>query len=165
MGNRAHVIFTDSSGINISPAVYLHWNGGPGSVYSFLAELDRREVRGDQHYEAARFVAIVAEFFDQDHYTSLSLGLDNGPRRITPKDLEPFDHGDNGVYVVTRDGDETRMRRFTAQWNGDVRTLKEWAPAQVARERAEALKAGDGIASLFRSKLTEEQWRKSERAA
>ena len=62
MGNRATVIFQAQD--TISPAIYLHWNGGPESVYQFLDELDRRKVRGDADYEAARFVKIVGEFFD-----------------------------------------------------------------------------------------------------
>ena len=41
MGNRAAVVFT--KGEEISPAVYLHNNGGPESIYSFLAELNRRK--------------------------------------------------------------------------------------------------------------------------
>ncbi len=39
MGNRATIIFTDGKK-SFSPAVYLHWNGGPESVYAFLEELD-----------------------------------------------------------------------------------------------------------------------------
>ncbi len=68
MGNRGTVIFSNQAGDEFSPAVYQHWNGGPESVYAFLDELDRRGVRGadDLAYQAARFVHIVGDFFDQD---------------------------------------------------------------------------------------------------
>lgn len=40
MGNRAYVVFEDRQG-NRSPAVYLHWNGGPESIYAMLDTLAR----------------------------------------------------------------------------------------------------------------------------
>lgn len=58
------------------------FNGGPESVYAFLDELNRRKVRADADYECARFIAIVAKFFDKEAYTSLSLGVTNGPASI-----------------------------------------------------------------------------------
>lgn len=124
MGNRATVIFWDASTKACSPAVYLHWNGGPDSVYGFLEELDRRNVRADQEYECARFIQIVGEFFSQSYAPptdgdphgiyresafGLSLGVVNGPtqaamKRSVPKALEGVmtDHGDNGFYLVDR---------------------------------------------------------------
>ena len=65
MGNRAIVIFSDKEEKNILPAVYLHWNGGPESIYAFLDELDRRKVGDNRHYETARFIQIVGEFMDE----------------------------------------------------------------------------------------------------
>ncbi len=53
MGNRAYVVF--ESGKERSPAVYLHWNGGPESIYAFLHALNTYET--DQHspaYSCAR---------------------------------------------------------------------------------------------------------------
>jgi hypothetical protein len=135
MGNRATVIFTDGQR-HFSPAIYLHWNGGPESVYQFLDELDRRKVRGDDHYYAARFVQVVGEFFDQDRFSGLSLGISNGPQSATPADLQPHDPGDNGIYLVCRSAAKRTMRRFTAA-NCDA-LVKEWAKAEVERERVEA---------------------------
>lgn len=67
MGNRAIVIFEDEKSTEFSPAVYLHWNGGPESVYPFLDEMDRRHIRtGDGAYESARFIQLIGEYFDQD---------------------------------------------------------------------------------------------------
>lgn len=151
MGNRAHIIFwhRDRDEPRFSPAVYLHWNGGPESVYGFLEELDRREVRADQEYEAARFVQIVGEFFDNDGEGGLSLGIVNGPKSDTPSDLEPFDHGDNGVYLVDRVKGRT-VRRFTDE-NND-RGLQEWPAEKVERERldAERHEYRDGFREFFR---------------
>ena len=131
MGNRAFVIFEEDG--EISPAVYLHWNGGPESVYPFLDELDRRQVRADIAYAPARFIAIVAEFMDQEHYTGLSLGVMNGPDAITPDSLSRFNHGDNGVFVVTRGNGERRVRRFIPGSK-----LTELSPEDTERERREA---------------------------
>ena len=131
MGNRAFVIFEEDGAI--SPAVYLHWNGGPESVYPFLDELDRRQVRADIAYAPARFIAVVAEFMDQEHYTGLSLGVMNGPEFITAAALQPFNHGDNGVYVVTRGNEQRRVRRFVPGSK-----LTELSPEGTERERREA---------------------------
>ena len=147
MGNRAFVIFEEDG--EISPAVYLHWNGGPESVYPFLDELDRRQVRADIAYAPARFIAVVAEFMDQEHYTGLSLGVMNGPEAITIDALDPFNHGDNGVFVVTRGNGERRIRRFVPGSK-----LAELSPEDTEREKREAYNhpysAGDEtIKALF----------------
>ena len=131
MGNRAFVIFEEDG--EISPAVYLHWNGGPESVYPFLDELDRRDVRPDIAYAPAGLIAVVAEFMDQEHYTGLSLGVMNGPEFITVDALQPFNHGDNGVYVVTRGNGERRVRRFAAGSK-----LIELSQEDTEREKREA---------------------------
>ena len=151
MGNRAHVIFTD--GEKISPAVYLHWNGGPESIYQFLDELDRRNVRADCEYEAARFIAIVCEFFDKDYYGACSVGVSNGPtfKKITPSTISSYDHGDNGVFVVNRSGEIRVVRRFTCG--------EEWPPCRVEKERDSAYKhkyaMDNSIRSVFGKKPTE----------
>ncbi len=136
MGNRATVIFTDGKNA-YSPAVYLHWNGGPESVYGFLAELERRQVRADQDYEAARFVQLVGEFFDQDKQGSLSLGISNGPKPVGPAGLlkalahVQTDHGDNGFYLVNRIAKPMAVRRFVETAD----TLRELDADEVATER------------------------------
>jgi hypothetical protein len=60
MGNRGTVVFTDGQH-SFSPAIYLHWHGSANYIYAFLEELDRRKVRADRSYDAARFVQIVGE--------------------------------------------------------------------------------------------------------
>lgn len=144
MGNRANVIFCN--GERISPCIYLHWNGGPDSVYAFLEELDRRKVRPDAEYEAARFCQLVGEFFDQrKELGGLSLGVLNGPSEISVEALGRLmtDQGDNGFYVVNRtlpmpDG----MRRFRATYRREaadlVTTITETARLPVEREMVRA---------------------------
>lgn len=78
MGNRGNVVFSNKDWTEFSPCVYLHWNGGPESVYGFLEELNRRKIRADQCYEAARFIQIVGEFFDQKTISTTSLGVSMG---------------------------------------------------------------------------------------
>jgi hypothetical protein len=114
MGNRATIIFEQGGGDPPSPAVYLHWNGGPESVYGFLEEMQTRgHMRSD--YAAARFIGVVSDFFMSDGGEGLSLGVFAGPSEITPEALEkvPTDHGDNGFYVVKITGDVFAVRRFT----------------------------------------------------
>lgn len=142
MGNRANVIFV--AGERISPCVYLHWHGGPESVYAFLEELDRRQVRADAEYEAARFVQLVGEWFDQrKQMSTLSVGILNGPRSITMGELGRLmtDQGDNGFYVVDRaKGYPLGVRRFTTTYRqkddgSDWFSMDEWSIEDVARER------------------------------
>lgn len=158
MGNRAHVIFVDEN--TISPAVYLHWNGGPESVYGFLDELDRRKVRPDGEYDCARFIQLIGEFFDQVTIGGHSLGVTNGPQEITLEALAPYDHGDNGIYVVSRGGGEGLydpgkrvVRRFLAGWDdekGESLPLREQTPEEVELERKAASEDADAFATVFR---------------
>lgn len=140
MGNRAHVIFADP---DPGPAVYLHWNGGPESVYRFLEETERRMGGrfGDASYTAARFAQVVGDFFDSSDRGGLSVGVVNGPIRkrdqkwLSPETLEPFDHGDNGVYVVVTGVHGRTVRRFVSSYG---QGLRELSPEQVEAERSEA---------------------------
>ena len=151
MGNRATIIFANEDWTEASPAVYLHWNGGPESVYAFLAELDRRDQGHGLDYVCARFAQLVGEFFDGDkQYSTLSLGVVTGPSEITSAELEAVqtDHGDNGFYVVSRqrtgDGQYiTTVRRWLErhtryQSMPDSWHLEEQSPEWVQREREQA---------------------------
>lgn len=130
MGNRAYVIFEDQESQSFSPAIYLHWNGGPESVYAFLDELDRRGVRADQEYEAARFVQVVGEYFMPDQ---LSLGIVSGPS--SAGDLSRWAREDNGLYLVCRTAPR-RVRRLWWDWQAEV--LTEWTTRKVNAERKAA---------------------------
>jgi hypothetical protein len=147
MGNRALVIFANKDWTEFSPAVYLHWNGGPESVYAFLDELDRRKIRGgdDLSYQTARFIHTVGDFLDQDEAQGLSLGVFDGPKKLDKPEEITF-HGDNGAYVVYRGEGERSVRRFEGK--------TELSAKEVERERIEAYKSdyntGEGtIASTF----------------
>jgi hypothetical protein len=144
MGNRANVIFV--AGETISPTVYLHWNGGPESVYPFLAELDRRKVRADGEYECARFIQLVGEFFDHDEFSGLSLGVLAPPTAISLDALAKVqtDQGNNGFYIVDRSGGKLKVRRFQRQYSPapDYKNLglKEMSPREVLAEERKAWK-------------------------
>lgn len=163
MGNRATVVLwngeREPAKQRFSPAIYLHWNGGPESVYAFLAELDRREVRADQEYEAARFVQLVGEFFDQSEQGGLSLGIVNGPSSDVHDDLDKIqtDHGNNGLYLVDRTGETPRVRRFTETHSARA-TFVEWDEYAVIAERRVALQ------SDYREQLASFYLRLSEKA-
>ena len=138
MGNRATVIFTDGKE-SFSPAVYLHWNGSPESVYGFLEELNRRGVRADQEYECARFIQLVGEFFDQDTQGGHSLGVVNGPNSDSPADLKLVgtDKGDNGIYLVNRTNGLS-VRRFTEEFQDEDGRMMEMTKEDVDQERETA---------------------------
>lgn len=157
MGNRAYVIFEDAESKRFSPIVYLHWHGGPESVYQFLDELDRRQVRRDEDYASARFAQIVGEFFMPEQ---LSLGLMSGP--TSAEDLWEWAHEENGLYVVCRELPvKRRVRRLFKHGNDDDagkgRTGKELSPRLVEKERKEAYelmktsRQHDGIATYLRA--------------
>ena len=134
MGNRANIIFTNENETKISPVVYLHWNGGPESVYQFLDELDYRKIRGaeDVSYQCARFIQLIGEFLDGDEYSSTSLGVLDSPKDLSIKSLSKIDPGDNGTYLVIRSKKRT-VRRFTG-----YPVLKEWTTEEVEQERQSA---------------------------
>lgn len=158
MGNRAHVVFAEKGWTYFSPAVYFHWNGGPESIYQFLAELDRRKVRADVDYECARFIQIAGEFFDHDRISGLSLGVTNGPQSLESDDLKRLDHGDNGIYIICRATTPTTVRRFTKDYSDpdcpyDQRQVVEWTNDKVAQEQQEALSNAEynGIAGILQA--------------
>src|SRR4051794_11248585 len=133
MGNRAAVAFT--KGDDISTAVYLHHNGGPESVYAFLAELNRRRCGRGQHviFVAARFAHVVGDFFDSDEATHSSIGILNGPAKISVEGLGTLADtaDDNGVYVVNLDDpNKWAIRRFVSD--------RELTKREVDRERRAA---------------------------
>lgn len=118
MGNRACVVFSD--GQRFSPAIYLHWHGGPESVYAFLDALARYDAIGTVTYSAARFAQLACNFFGG----TLSVGLMSETR---PPFLR-IDPGDNGVYLITVRASGYAVRRF--------KDGVEWSAEAVAAERA-----------------------------
>lgn len=88
MGNRC--VITDEER---TIGIYLHWNGGIGSVEAFLTYCGMRGCRGfgeDTSYAAARLVQVIGNFFGG----TLSIGVYG---YSTDKEEDP---GDNGIYVI-----------------------------------------------------------------
>lgn len=87
MGNRAYIAFEESK-----VSVYVHWNGGPESVVSFVDYMNEAGVRtGDPAYACARLAQIIGNYFGG----ILSVGIE--ARSGSWKTL----HGeDNGAYLV-----------------------------------------------------------------
>lgn len=153
MGNRAVVIFADK--YNISPAIYLHWNGGAESIYPFLEELEKRG-GGNLDYAASRFIQVVGDFFDCKERDTSSLGVSNGPSEIKTYALHHVDPGDNGIFVIETFYKDYKMqqkiRRFSSHREGENRIMKEWTTEQVEMERKSAMahEYNDGIRETFR---------------
>lgn len=126
MGNRAIVAFevAASEGFNhatrareIIPArvepfgIYLHWNGGPESVWGFLDALTVRQKDrgGDIAYGAARLVEIIGRFFGGSNSLGLA-GFTNAETKLLTKRSNAdaqrtkvdraISPGDAGIYVV-----------------------------------------------------------------
>jgi hypothetical protein len=98
MGNRALVVFYDER--QISPTVYLHWNGG--QVPDLLGDLAEymKDRYGDAEYAAARFTGLCHNLMPGN----LSLGIvANKLRRADLENaslLKNMSHGDAGVVIV-----------------------------------------------------------------
>ena len=108
MGNRAVIFFEkdiDVTNLNEKYAgVYLHWNGGPDSVYIFLEYLKSKNVRwNDSAYAMARFVQVVANMFGG----TLSVGVDT----LTFKNAISMG-SDNGIYCVDWSGPDYKVTRY-----------------------------------------------------
>ncbi|MGL6289262.1 MAG: hypothetical protein ACRC2H_01080 [Silanimonas sp.] len=89
MGNRAVIAASNKPS---SPAIYLHWNGGPESVLAFLAaakDLKFRDPLEDKPYGMAYLIALIAMGFGN--------GLSIGVGSLQGSDT---DNGDNGTYYL-----------------------------------------------------------------
>lgn len=138
MGNRAYVVFENEEQTEFSPAIYLHWNGGPESIYAFLKVFDDYGCRKtDLAYASARFCQIVGNFFTG----TLSCGLESVSKA---KDLDKLVPGDNGLFVFAWIESEKawRCRRMTGHYNGsDNLKIRWWDQGEVACEKDTALKS------------------------
>jgi len=133
MDNRAYVVFANKDFTEFSPAVYLHWNGGPESIWAFLQEMDRRNIRGgdDLPYQVARFAHIVCDYFDGHEAGGLSVGIMPGPSKIGEYDTNHLPDEENGLYVIVRGKGEPVVRRFFGEdW---VENNSDWKPELLAK--------------------------------
>ena len=99
MGDRARVVFKDlfkdDKEENISPAIYLQWQG---SIVMELLNKTKIQMdgRSDCDYVSARFVQVCANNLDSDN---LSIGIVN-VGRLNRFELD-FADDDNGVFIVS----------------------------------------------------------------
>jgi hypothetical protein len=129
MGNRAVIILQDHAPTT-DAALYLHWNGGPESVYAFLEHLRLSRAMGHSaDYTAARLCQTIGNFLGG----TTSLGVVRCP--VDLEDLQQaapfFSQGDNGIYLV-------RLSRGSYAMAGRY-VHGAWLDAEeVERERREA---------------------------
>ena len=129
MGNRAIVAFAEPDRLP-DVGVYLHWNGGPESIYCFLDAMRELGWRFDGSYGPARLAQLAGQFFGSD---GLSVGVYAFPGGTLAERAAAADPGDNGVYVVNGTGKNFTMRRFSGG--------REWTGKQVAAEHTEAMQS------------------------
>lgn len=139
MGNRAVICFEEPAyvqdkatkqykpkGTKVLPyAIYLHWNGGPESVYAFLAYANQRftDRGGDIPYFSARFTEFVGRYFENSNTSLGLLSVDpKAAKAIIKNDAKVVDvelsHGDNGVYVIGYHED-TKHYAITRRFEGE----------------------------------------------
>jgi hypothetical protein len=122
MGNCARIFLDAVPGV----AVYLHWNGGPESVYPFVAYAKAAGVRLSDPHGIARLCQIIGNFFGG----TLSLGVEAIDQ--TEPNWESLWVEDNGLYFFDAQGECTR--RVVSTWNG----CRDLTDAERATERADA---------------------------
>lgn len=100
MGDRALVVFYSSNGDEVSPIIYLHWNGRNVPAWLEATKSIMTGRMGDAGYAAARFCGYAASQIPGN----LSLGLmnvqDAGDLCANP---EKYSHGDAGLILVNAD--------------------------------------------------------------
>jgi hypothetical protein len=162
MGNRAIVFFHDRDG-KIGPRVYLHWHGDPVSINGFLAEMDRRGIRGsdDLEYCTARFIHIVCDWFDMDVASGTGIGVGSGPPTVDQLDFASLCRGlDNGVYLVERSVGKTgaattKLQRVVA----GKRLTDEEAAAELVESGLPDDSPSDSAMNAYFTKLRPETMR------
>jgi hypothetical protein len=130
MGNRAVVVFADDQGPK-PVGVYLHWNGGPESVYAFLDFMKERKLFHDSSYATARLAQVAANFFGGN----CSVGIVG----VNPNEIGACSPGDNGIYVVKLDEGYEAAGYTVERWSGYPEARK-WPEVKVKKEAEEARK-------------------------
>lgn len=132
MGNRANIIFTDEDqSENNNFGVYIHWNGGPESVYAFFKTLasygysysdgNINNPSGNlivsSSTQSLRFSQLVSNYFN----TSKSdfLNIQNFNVEFPVKNFDGYLE-ENGLYVVHPD---FSIDRYVYDENSNVRQL------------------------------------------
>ena len=117
MGNRAVIAFTAEP----TTGIYLHWQGGPGSVLAFINAAKYRGARSpgsDTSYAFGALASTIGEFMHGDwretrvKYPSCTELMSFG---IGPIDTLDTDNYDNGVYWI---GDDWKIVKREFSSNG-----------------------------------------------
>lgn len=104
MSNCALLVFDtmprDTTGKAPLPSLYLHWNGGPESVYAFVAATMHAYHEGRPCHDMSAFAARMIETCCRFHSDGLSsyVSAVNRSDLKAGKWLDNIDPGCNGVY-------------------------------------------------------------------
>ena len=130
MGNRAVIATRD---FTTSPAIYLHWNGGPESVLAVLdaaKELGFRDPADDAAYGTAYLQALICMFFGD--------GTGTGILALRDSDT---DNGDNGVYRLGPGWTIKSRMHIPSHADGSERAMKVDALSPDQRKKYDHIKA------------------------
>lgn len=128
MGNRAFVAFTDRNQSKPRVGIYLHWNGGPETVYAIVDVLKERGcLNHSAGYTTARFAHLACHLLDGD---GLSVGIDTF---TTPMQCANC-ADDNGLYIYDIGSGE--MQRYIS--TGFANQPRKLSPAEVKSEERRA---------------------------
>lgn len=125
MGNRCII-----KGENSNIGVYLHWNGGKKSVYSFLKYCKEKQYRDlSDGYGVARLCQVIGNYFGG----TLSIGVEI----VNDDKLEEVaEHLDNGIYIINSNWEEIKHigNCYTEKYD-EVAFLKSIDEAQPVKEQ------------------------------
>jgi hypothetical protein len=120
MGNRASIVFVSNSSVvgsdNLAIAVYVHWNGGPESVYAVLDHITHRNV-SDASKLALAYVRLHEREFES-------------PAEMSPimsSMADATDPGDNGVFVVRIRNKSLKVSRHLTARTGEKMMSEQFA--------------------------------------
>lgn len=152
MGNRAIIAFEVAASESFNPTtracesvpayvepfgIYLHWNGGPESVWAFLDALTerQRDRGGDICYGGARLVEIIGRYFGgsdsvgligfTEHELKLLIRRSNADTHRT-KVARSISPGDSGIYVVGWNAGRFAVAGHFIGADDDVATSARW---------------------------------------
>jgi hypothetical protein len=151
MGNRAAIAFTDKQTRKPETFVYMHWNGGPESVYAILDVLhEKGRASHSAEYTTARFAHLACELIDGD-------GLSVGVMPFTTIDDAAHTADDNGLYVHDISTGKTE-RYVAAGFDKDARKLTlEETLREISSARAHEYWKGDSIRNTLRASIPDKR--------
>jgi len=127
MGNRA--LITTAPYKNTNPAIYVHWNGGQGSVQAFCnvaRDLRVRDPLSNSEYALARLAQIIGNYFGG----TLSLGITKAGQ----------DWGcDNGVYTIGEGWQLAQSKGKLAAQLEPIDSLCQYESAQLSKVYTDAM--------------------------